>query len=429
MGCLHPIPVGPTTICRMTDRPSDDGEGIDPTWRAGTLSVHAGQAPDATTGAVAPAIHPASTFAQDAVGRPRDGWEYARTDNPTRNRLERAIAALEGAEHGLAFASGAAVTDVVARLALPGEQVVISDDVYGGTFRLFEHVLRETGVRAEYLDLCGTGEAPLERLRTAMSADTRLVWIETPSNPWLKLIDLAAVSAVVGDHIGARGERPIVVVDNTFASPMAQRPLELGADISFHSATKYLGGHSDVVNGVLATARDDLAERLRFMQNSTGAVPGPFDCFLVLRGLRTLALRMERHAANAQRVAAMLAQREDVEIVRYPGLVSGRHAHPDAAIGQRQMRLSGGMLSFAPAAHDGRDGADRARAFVEGTRIFTLAESLGGVESLVEIPAAMTHGSVAGSSLEVPASLVRLSVGIEDADDLVADVEQALDRA
>ena len=413
----------------MTDRPREDAPDADPEWSLDTLSVHAGHAPDAVTGGVAPAIHPASTFAQDGVGSPRDGWEYARTGNPTRSRLEGAIAALEGARHGLAFASGAAVTDTVARLALPGEEIIVSDDVYGGTYRLFEHVLRPTGIAAEFVDLCGSGEAPLERLHAALTPRTRIVWIESPSNPWLKLIDLAAVSGIAREHVGARGEAPLVVVDNTFASPIGQRPLELGADISFHSATKYLGGHSDVVNGVLATSRDDLAERLRFLQNAAGAVPGPFDCFLVLRGLRTLALRMERHAANAQRVAEMLADRADVSLVRYPGLVDGPQAHPDATIGQRQMRLNGGMVSFMPAALDGRDGAQRARAFAEGTRLFTLAESLGGVESLVEIPAAMTHGSVAGSSLEVPASLVRLSVGIEDADDLCADIERALDRA
>jgi cystathionine gamma-synthase len=413
----------------MTDRPPDEATRTDSEWGIGTLSVHAGHTPDAVTGGVAPAIHPASTFAQDGVGSPRDGWEYARTGNPTRSRLEEAIALLEGAHHGLAFASGAAVTDTVARLALPGEQVIMSDDVYGGTYRLFEQVLRETGVRTDFVDLCGAGEAPLERLRASLTAETRLVWIESPSNPWLKLIDLAAVSRIVREHVGARGEAPIMVVDNTFASPIGQQPLKLGADISFHSATKYLGGHSDVVNGVLATSRDDLADRLRFLQNAAGAVPGPFDCFLVLRGLRTLALRMQRHSANAQRVAVMLAGRDDVATVRYPGLTDGPHAHPDAIIAQRQMHLTGGMVSFAPAARDGRGAAQRARAFAEGTAIFTLAESLGGVESLVEIPAAMTHGAAAGSSLEVPASLVRLSVGVEDAEDLITDIERALDLA
>ena len=406
-----------------------DTDRIDPRWRAGTLSVHAGQTPDALTGAVAPPIYQTSTYAQDAVGSPRDGWDYARTGNPIRSRLEEAVAVLEGASHGLAWASGAAATAAIARLVRPGEQVVISDDVYGGTFRLFEQVLDETGVEATYVDLCGSGPEPLARLAQAVTPQTRMVWIESPSNPWLKLIDLEAVSTAAHAHRGARGETPLVVVDNTFASPFGQRPLELGADISFHSATKYLGGHSDTVNGVLATSRDDLYDRLHFLQNATGAVPGPFDCFLVLRGLRTLSLRMERHAANAAEVSAALAARADVDIVRYPGLRTGPHAHPQSELAARQMRLAGGMVSFVPGARGGRSAADRARRFAEATRVFTLAESLGGVESLVEVPAAMTHGVMAGSSLEIPAGLVRLSVGIEDAADLVADINEALDAA
>jgi cystathionine beta-lyase/cystathionine gamma-synthase len=243
------------------------------------------------------------------------------------------------------------------------------------------------------------------------------------------VIDIATVAARLAEHVGARGERPILVVDNTFASPLGQRPIELGADISYHSATKYLGGHSDTVSGVLATSRADLYERLKFLQNAIGAVPGPFDCFLVLRGLRTLALRMERHSLNATAVAEALAGRDDVETVNYPGLSSGRHAHPQADLVARQMQLTSGMLSFVPAALDGRSPEERARRFAEGTRIFSLAESLGGVESLVEIPAVMTHGSVANSPLEVSAALVRLSVGVEDPDDLVADVIRALDLA
>jgi cystathionine beta-lyase/cystathionine gamma-synthase len=398
----------------------------DPTWRIETLAVHAGQEPDELTGAVAPPIYQTSTYRQDAVGVPRDGWEYARTQNPTRSRLERAVAALEGATHGLAFASGSATTAVIAELAVPGDEVIVSDDVYGGTFRLFEHVLRAKGVDARYVDLTGD---PAGALGATLTERTRLVWVETPSNPWLKLIDLAAVAGALRDHRGSGGERPVLVADNTFASPLGQRPLALGADIAYHSATKYLAGHSDTVNGVLATSRDDLHERLAFLQNAIGAVPGPFDCFLVLRGLRTLALRTERHAANALAVARTLAAREDVAVVRYPGLAEGPHAHPQAELAARQMTLCGGMVSFLPAARDGRSAEERARRFCEATRIFTLAESLGGVESLCEVPAAMTHGSVAGSALEVPASLVRLSVGIEHADDLVADVAQALDRA
>ncbi len=399
---------------------------VDPDWRMGTLTVHAGLHPDPATGAIAPPIYQTSTFAQDGVGRPRGGWEYARSGNPTRARLEESIAALEGGSHGLAFASGSATAATIARLMLPGEQALVSDDVYGGTYRLFERVLRDTGVDARFRDF---SVDPVAALDAELTDRTRLVWLETPSNPLLKLIDVAAVARRLESHSGARGERPILVVDNTFASPVIQRPLELGADIVFHSATKYLAGHSDTVNGVLATSRDDLYERLLFLQNAIGSVPGPFDCFLVLRGIRTLSLRMERHSANATLVAEQLAARDDVAQVRYPGLAQGPHAHPQAAIAARQMSLPGGMVTFVPAERDGRSALERARRFCEGTRIFALAESLGGVESLVELPAVMTHASVAASPLEVPAALVRLSVGIEDPRDLVADVVRALDLA
>jgi cystathionine beta-lyase/cystathionine gamma-synthase len=420
----------------MTDQPTPDrsAEGdeahvpdhIDPSWQPATLAVHAGMAPDELTGAVSPPIYQTATFAQEAVGRPRGGWEYARTGNPTRSRLEQAIAALEGAKHGLAFASGSATAQAIAALALPGERILCVNDVYGGTFRYFERVLREMGVEASYHDFAGNLDG---ELGAALDDRTRIVWLETPTNPHLRVIDIAAVAKRLRTHSGARGEHPLLVVDNTFASPLGQRPIELGADISYHSATKYLGGHSDTVSGVLATSRDDLFERLRFLQNAIGAVPGPMDCFLVLRGLRTLALRMERHSANAQAVAEALAGRDDVDIVHYPGLRGGRHAHPQADLAARQMRLSAGMLSFVPATRDGHTSEERARRFAEGTRIFALAESLGGVESLVEIPAVMTHGSVANSPLEVSPALVRLSVGVEDAADLVADVTEALDRA
>jgi cystathionine gamma-lyase len=418
----------------MSDQPPVDGptEGdqapdhADPTWRLDTLAVHAGMAPDETTGSVAPPIYQTATYAQDGVGRPRGGWEYARTGNPTRARLERAIAELEGTSFGLAFGSGSAAAQAIATLALPTERILCADDVYGGTYRYFERVLRETGVDTTYHDFSTDPAVELDR---SLDQRTRLVWLESPSNPHLKLIDIAAIAARLAQHSGARGERPLLVVDNTFATPLGQRPLELGADISYHSATKYLGGHSDTVVGVLATSRADLYERLHFVQNAIGAVPGPLDCFLVLRGLRTLALRLERHAANAQAVAEALAARDDVEAVHYPGLHGGRHAHPQMELCQRQMRLAGGMLSFVPAARDGRSAADRARRFAEGTRIFALAESLGGVESLVEIPAVMTHGSVANSPLEVSPALVRLSVGIEHASDLVADVTRAMDAA
>jgi cystathionine beta-lyase/cystathionine gamma-synthase len=417
----------------MTDSPPPERDldpggqhGPDPSWRPGTLAVHAGMEPDELTGAVAPPIYQTSTYRQDAVGSPRGGWEYARTGNPTRSRLERAVAALEGARHGLAFASGSATTATIASLARSGEEVLVSDDVYGGTFRLFERVLADMGVTARYLDLDGD---PLAQLEQALSDSTRLVWFETPSNPWLKLIDIQLVAKRVHAHTGARGEAPIVVVDNTFASPLSQRPLELGADITYHSATKYLAGHSDTVNGVLATSREDLFERLKFLQNAVGAVPGPMDCFLVLRGLRTLQLRVERHSLNALAIAEHLAGRDDVQSVRHPGLQEGRHAHPQADLAKRQMRYGTGMVTFIPAAKHGRSAEERARRFCEATHIFALAESLGGVESLVEVPHGMTHGSVQGSPLEVPASLVRLSVGVEDPFDLVADVTQALDRA
>lgn len=421
---------------RMTDEtlpdqldagdPTDASVHVDAAWQPETLAVHAGMAPDELTGAVAPPIYQTATFAQEGVGRPRGGWEYARTGNPTRSRLEQAIAALEGATHGLAFASGSATTSVIAALALPGERILCVNDVYGGTFRYMERVLRDMGVAASYHDFAAD---PLGELERGLDQLTRLVWLETPTNPHLRVIDIAAIARRLAAHSGARGERPILVVDNTFASPLSQQPLKLGADVVFHSATKYLAGHSDTISGVLATSRDDLFERLVFLQNAVGAVPGPFDCFLVLRGLRTLALRIERHAANGLAVAEALAARDDVETVNYPGLRSGRHAHPAADLAARQMRYSGGMVSFVPAPQAGRSAEERARRFVEGTRIFALAESLGGVESLVEIPAVMTHGSVANSPLEVSAALVRLSVGVEHVDDLVADVIQALDRA
>jgi cystathionine beta-lyase/cystathionine gamma-synthase len=408
-------------------QPFAERYGTDEGWSFGTLSVHAGQEPDEQTGAVAPPIYQTSTYAQDGIGRPRDGWEYARTGNPTRRRLERAVAALEGGGEGIAFSSGAAATAMLAELALPGDEVVIGDDVYGGTYRLFERVLRPKGIIARYVDLA-TDPA---NVRSALSPRTRLVWFETPTNPLLKLVDIAGVADAIASHHGADGQRPLLVVDNTFASPAVQRPLEHGADIVFHSATKYLGGHSDTVNGIVVTSRPAVAERLRFLQNAIGAVPGPFDCFLVLRGLRTLALRAERHATNAAAIATFLAARDDVELVRYPGLRTGRHAHPQAAIAARQMRGFGGMVSFVPRAGGahGRTGPERAIAICESTRLFTLAESLGGVESLIELPAAMTHASVAGSPLAVDPALIRLSCGIEGAADLLADLTAALDRA
>jgi len=401
-----------------------------------TRVVHAGGEPDALTGAVSPPIYQTSTYAQDGVGRPRGGYEYARTRNPTRERLERAVADLEGGAYGIAFASGSAATATLAELAAPGEQLVVGDDVYGGTYRFFERVARPRGIDARYVDLArddpaGLAAAPAAALGAALGERTRLVWFETPSNPLLKVTDIASVARGAHAHVGARGAAPIVVVDNTFASPALQRPLALGADVVFHSATKYLAGHSDTVLGVVVTSREDLADQLRFLQNAMGAVPGPQDCFLALRGLRTLALRAERHAANALAVARFLAGRDDVAWLRYPGLGDGRFAHPQAAVAAGQMTAGGGMVSFVPApgGRHARSARDRAVAVCESTRLFTLAESLGGVESLIELPAVMTHASVATSPLEVPEALIRLSVGIEDAADLVADLAAALDEA
>ena len=372
-----------------------------------TLTVHAGAEPDPQTGAVVPAIQMSTTFKQDGVGGLRGGFEYARSGNPTRAALERAIAALEEGSHGFAYASGLAATQNLLYLLEPGDRLLMSDDVYGGTWRLADKVWRRYGIETDAIDL-----RDLDAVAAAFAAERppRMVWIETPSNPLLKVIDISAVARLAATA-GA-----ITVVDNTFATPYIQRPLALGADVVLHSATKYLGGHSDVVGGLVVTRSDDLAERLRFHQNAAGAVPSPFDCFLVMRGLRTLAVRVERASANALVIALWLAERSEVERIHYPGLPD----HPAAELVERQMRVPGGMLSF-----ELRDGADRARRLAAATRLFTLAESLGSVESLIEVPAPMTHASVAESPLAVPASLVRLSVGIENADDLRADLEAA----
>jgi cystathionine gamma-synthase len=371
-----------------------------------TLAVHAGAEPDELTGAVSPPIYQTSTFRQDAVASPRGGYEYARSQNPTRERLERAVAALEGGTHGIAFASGSAATAAIAELVGPGEGVVVGDDVYGGTYRYLEQVRKPgAGIDTAFVDLSGD----LDALWEAVNERTKLVWFESPSNPLLKVVDIAAVRELLDRRAAEGGGRPHMVVDNTFASPALQRPLSKGADIVFHSATKYLAGHSDTILGIAVTSDDQIAARLRFLQNAMGGVPGPLDCFLVLRGLRTLHLRMERHTANAQAVAAFLRDRPDVAEVRYPG--------------------SGGMVSFLAAPSGDRSAAERAVAIAEGTVLFTLAESLGGVESLIEVPAAMTHASVAESALEVDPALIRLSVGIEGVDDLIADLRHALDGA
>jgi cystathionine beta-lyase/cystathionine gamma-synthase len=371
-----------------------------------TLAVHAGAEPDELTGAVAPPIYQTSTYEQDGVGKPRRGYEYARSQNPTRERLERAVAALEGGRHGFAFASGSAATAAIAELADPGDEIVVGDDVYGGTYRYLEKVRRPGGgVTPTFVDLT----AGMDALWEALSERTRLVWFESPTNPLLKTVDIGDVVRTVDRRAAEGGRRPLIVADNTFASPAIQRPLTMGADIVFHSATKYLAGHSDVVLGVAVTSDEAVAERLRFLQNAMGAVPGPLDCFLVLRGLRTLHLRVERHQTNARAVAEFLRSRDDIADVRYPGF--------------------GGMVSFMPAARDPVSAAERAIAIAESTRLFTLAESLGGVESLIEVPAAMTHMSVSETALAVDPALVRLSVGIEGVADLIDDLRRALDSA
>lgn len=378
-----------------------------PDYGFSTRAIHAGQEPDPATGAVIVPIYQTSTFAQEAVGVHK-GYDYARSGNPTRTALETALASLEGGAHGLCFASGlAAETTIALALLRAGDHVLCGDDVYGGTYRLFKRVLEDKGISTSFVDTRDP-----ERVAAALRPATRLIWLETPTNPLLKLADIAAISAIGRQH-GA-----LTVVDNTFASPACQRPLELGADIVLHSTTKYLGGHSDVVGGAVITSHDEVAARLRFTQNAAGATPGPFDCWLVLRGIRTLTLRMRQHGENALAVARFLQGHPAVTQVFYPGLPE----HPQYDLACRQMHGFSGMVSFVAAG-----GAPVAHRLVTRTRLFTLAESLGGVESLIEVPAAMTHASVAGSPLEVPAGLVRLSVGIEDVDDLLADLEQALE--
>jgi cystathionine gamma-synthase len=369
-----------------------------------TRAIHEGQEPDPATGAVTVPIYQTSTYVQDAVGEHK-GYDYSRTANPTRRALELCLSSLEGAEHGFAFSSGMGATTTVMHLVSPGDRIVAVDDVYGGTYRLFSKVYAPKGYEFEFV--------PAGKVAAAVDERTRLVWLETPTNPLLNIVDIRAAA----DAAHAAGA--VVVVDNTFATPYLQRPLELGADIVVHSTTKYLGGHSDLVGGFACTGDHTVAERLAFLQNSLGAVPGPFDAWLVLRGLKTLAVRMRRHCENARAVAEFLAGHPTVTQVFYPGLPD----HPGHELAARQMSDFGGMVSFlAPS-------AEEAAAVVERTRIWKLAESLGGVESLIEVPAAMTHASTADAPFACPPSLVRLSVGIESADDLVADLESALVRS
>lgn len=378
-----------------------------------TRAIHVGQEPDPATGAVIVPIYQTSTYAQSEVGVHK-GYDYSRTANPTRTALETCLASLDEGRFGLAFASGMAAEDTLLHMLETGSHIIASDDVYGGTFRLFHRVLERVGLRFTFVDATRT-----QNVTNAIQERTRLIWLESPTNPLMKLIDIAEVSRV------AHERNIVLAVDNTFASPYCQRPLSLGADVVHYSTTKYLGGHSDVVGGALVTSNPDLYEQLKFLQNAVGGVPGPFDSWLVLRGVKTLALRMRQHSENAMRVACFLEQRAHVKRVYYPGLPS----HPQHALAKRQMLGGnfGGMLSF-----EVEGGVSAAREVARRTRLFTLAESLGGVESLIELPALMTHASLPSERREeigIDDGLIRLSVGIEEADDLIADLDAALQFA
>lgn len=376
------------------------------TLRFETLAIHAGQDPDPATGAVIVPIYQTSTFAQEEVGKHK-GFEYGRTDNPTRSALQTALAALEQADWGLCYASGLAATQNTWYLLNPGDHLILSDDAYGGTYRLAARVASRYGITFSMVDL-----TDLDAVAGAIQPNTRMIWVETPTNPYLKIVDIAGIREVIGD-------RPIwLVVDNTFASPYLQQPLTLGADLVLHSTTKYLGGHSDVIGGAVLGNDPEIYETLKFHQNAAGAVPGPFDCWLVLRGIKTLSVRMREHSANGMAIAEMLREHPAVEQVFYPGLPD----HPGHLVARRQMpRGFGGMVSFTV-----RGGYEAARTVVSRTRLFTLAESLGGVESLIEHPGQMTHASLAGSGFEIAPNLIRLSVGIEHVDDLMDDLREAL---
>ena len=380
----------------------------DRSHRPATQAVHAGQRPDPVAGAVMPPIYQTSTYVQDGLGRPHNGFEYARTRNPTREAWEANLAALEGAGYGFAFASGLASLDVVLKLLSAGDHVIVGNNIYGGSHRQMEQIYSRFGLTFSFVDMREVGN-----IDASVRPTTRMIFCETPSNPMMFLADLRAI----GDLAQARGL--LLVTDNTFATPMLQRPLTLGADIVLHSTTKYLNGHSDMVGGALLTSRDDLAERIGFLQNAAGAVPGPFDCWLALRGVKTLPLRMRAHCDSALALAQWLAARKDVERVYYPGLPD----HPQYELARRQMTASGGIISIELGS------VERARKFAEGTKIFALAESLGGVESLIGHPASMTHASVPPdlrAAMGLTDSLVRLSVGIEDVEDLREDLDMAL---
>lgn len=373
-----------------------------------TKAIHAGQEPDPTTGAIITPIYQTSTYVQEGLNKHK-GYEYARTQNPTREALEACLAALEGGKYGLSFGSGLAAEGNIMNLLSAGDHVICGDDVYGGTYRLFEKVWKRYGLTFTFVDA-----SDVSKIKAAITANTKMVWVETPTNPLLRLCDIKAIAKLAKEH------NLITVVDNTFASPYLQNPLKLGADIVVHSVTKYLGGHSDVVGGAVITSNDKLYETLKFHQNAVGAVPGPFDCWLVLRGVKTLAVRMEAHQKNAMKVAQYLEKHPAVEKVMYPGLTS----HPQHALAKEQMNGFGGMVSFVL-----KGGLESARQFLGSTKLFALAESLGGIESLVCHPVSMTHGSIPKEERDargVVDALVRLSVGIEDIDDLIADLEAGL---
>jgi len=379
--------------------------------KPGTLAIHAGQHPDPTTGAIMTPIYCTSTYVQDYPAKPKDGYDYSRAKNPTREALQQNLAALEGGKHGVCYSSGLSATHAVMSLLAPGERVVCGNDLYGGSFRLFREIFEPYGIRFDVIDTTDLGN-----VEDALKEPARLVWLETPTNPLLRITDLQAVAKL------AHAAGALVAVDNTFASPYLQQPLALGCDIVMHSVTKYLGGHSDLILGAIVLNDDALAERLAFMQLAVGAVPSPMDCFLVLRGTKTLHLRMERHSENARRVAGWLVEHPRVAQVYYPGLPD----HPGHEIAARQMRDFGGMLSFVLDADE-----ETAKKVTASTKIFALAESLGGVESLIEHPPSMTHASVPAEQRHASGmddGLIRLSVGVEDVEDLVADLEQALPR-
>ncbi|MEK2647202.1 cystathionine gamma-synthase [Bdellovibrio sp. BCCA] len=376
-----------------------------------TRAIHAGQAPDPTTGAIMTPVYLTSTYVQESPGVHK-GWEYTRTHNPTRRAYENCLASLESGKYGFAFASGCAATTTVLHLLKAGDHVVAMDDMYGGTFRLFDKILKHDGMEFSFVDL-----TKVENFEKAVKPNTKLVWLETPTNPTLKLVDIKRIAAI------AKTKGIIVAVDNTFMSPYFQRPLELGADIVVHSATKYIGGHSDVVGGIAVTSREDIAERMAFLSNGMGGTQSPFDSFMCLRSLKTLPLRMKAHQENAMAVAKFLESHPKVEKVLYPGLES----HPQHALAKEQMHGFGGMITFYI-----KGGLESARKFLENVNVFSLAESLGGVESLIEHPAIMTHASVPPENrkaLGIDDSLIRLSVGVEDLNDLLADLKSAFDKA